>query len=178
MKDRSRRLKKETGNEATKNTKTIPPIQKSTKQKLSKEEKKANSEMEGLDFMLYDQGIREQLFPIIPGQLGQKNMALGEFKWHGWSRKFTVRELSRQFLTDYFKAAYDGENIDDMEIKENVIGLNDENWNKFEKEMEEYITGVLRRVLISDNGNSWEEKVSSGRNKCIFLAESTIFWQR
>jgi hypothetical protein len=113
----------------------------------------------GLDFMVYDEGIRQQIIANVPQLMAQQGKQTLEVP--GQKIKFKIpvsrKNNAAAFWQAYFNAK-EGLDIKTIgQVQKYVKNVNNKNWKEFQEAVEDFVTSVLGKVFVGKGGS--EDKV-------------------
>jgi hypothetical protein len=115
----------------------------------------------GLDFMLKDEGIREQIIAYIPALMEateKKHLVAGKITF---DIPVNMKDNSVEFWKAYFNAKEHKNEKEIERVHEYVEDVNVQNWETFEKVVDDFVSEQLSLVFLT-KGSGSEDKVGIG----------------
>ncbi|KAF7636281.1 hypothetical protein Mgra_00004267, partial [Meloidogyne graminicola] len=133
-----------------------------------------NGNNNGLEFLISDKGIREQMISYLPQFLEEKRLKIVQDNYH------YILIIGKNFWLNFFKLN-NGDAINENEEKEifnfmqnYVLNFNDKNsfdfgdWQRLNKFIENFINEILNEYFTSDGKESMNYKIKQYLNKINF----------
>jgi hypothetical protein len=108
----------------------------------------------GLNFMIDDEGIRQQMIAYMPALMGAKKQLVGKFEI-----PVGLKDNSVEFWKAYFNAKEKLNKKTIEQVQKYVKEVNNKNWKEFHKAVDAFVSEQLKSVFLAKTSGS-EDKVS------------------